>query len=193
MISSSSRRSAASASRRSAWTFCSTGAGRPLAAPSSVSSDSSDHSAHARRTAGVPPKSASARARVTVDTSRSASGGRPVQASSGRGVSVTASPIAVRRASNPTPFEATVGTTLAPSQPASRPVSKSAPAASASSIMLRATMTGMPVSAICSTRYSARSMTPASTTTTTASGGPSCRPSTASTATCSSGELAVKL
>ena len=54
-------------------------------------------------------------------------------------------------------------------------------------------MTGMPVSAICSTRYSARSMTPASTTTTTASGGPSCRPSTASTATCSSGELAVKL
>ena len=152
MISWSRLRCAATASCWIVWTVSRTEAGSPVAAPSSVSIDSSDQSAQDRRAAGVFPKPASLSAWVTVSTSRSTRAGRPVQAESSRGARSIVAPIAARSVSSPTPFEATVGTTVAPSQAPSRAASKSAPPALASSIMLSATMTGTPVSAICSTR-----------------------------------------
>jgi hypothetical protein len=67
------------------------------------------------------------------------------------------------------------------------------PAWRAASIMFSAMTTGTPVSRICSARYRFRVSAVASTTTTTAAGRPSPRAKSASTATRSSGERALRL
>ena len=108
--------------------------------------------AHDRRLAGDRTKAVPSSERSTSETAASARAGRSAPAASLRIARATERPIAARSASKPSPADATVGTTSTPSQSPSFAASTVIPAAAASSIMLRATTTGTPVSTICSTR-----------------------------------------